>query len=131
MPESKKISFSNNQFLRICFLILAVVALWFFPRHLLFNPSTTFCPHKYFLGFQCPLCGMTRAVYQITHFQIASAISYNTVAIMLPFYFLADVSSFLFDKNWMARARKIIMILIFIGLLLLYLYRMAMHFHWI
>ena len=131
MPEPRKISLPNNQFLRIIFLIVAVIAIWIFPHHLIFDPDRTLCLHKYLLGYQCPLCGMTRAVYQITHFRVASAISYNAVVVLLPFYFVADVGSFFSGKNWLVRARKIIMILIFIGLALLYLYRMAMHFHWI
>ena len=49
----------------------------------------------------------------------------------LPFYFIADVGSFFFEKNWLIQALKIMMILIFIGLALLYLYRMGVHFHWI
>lgn len=131
MPEIKELSSSKNQFIRISFLIVAVIAIWLFPHHLLFDETRTFCIHKYLLGFQCPLYGMTQAVYQLTHFQIASALSYNAVVILLPLYFIADVASLFFRKNWLVPARKIILILIFAGLLVLCVYRIANHFNWI
>lgn len=131
MPESKKILGANNQLLRISFLIVAVIAIWLFPRDVLFDESRTFCIHKYLFGFECPLCGMTRAVYQLTHFQFVSAISFNAVVVLLPLYFIADVGSFFFGKSWPIQTRKIILILVFVGLLVLYLVRIASHFDWI
>ena len=41
------------------------------------------CPFKYFFHFNCPTCGMTRAMFSLFKGDIASYISYNPMA--LPF----------------------------------------------
>ena len=41
------------------------------------------CPFKYFFHFNCPTCGMTRAMLSLFKGDIASYISYNPMA--LPF----------------------------------------------
>jgi len=74
---------------------------------------------------------MTRAVHEFTHLQFASAINYNMVVALLPFYLLMDIGMIFFKQNWLFKIRKIIVILIIAGLLLLYIFRIINHFNWI
>ncbi|MFA5326746.1 MAG: DUF2752 domain-containing protein [Prolixibacteraceae bacterium] len=123
--------FENNQRIRITILIIAILTVSFIPHDLLFDESKIVCIHYYLFGFQCPLCGMTRAVYQLTHLQFASALNYNIVVALLPVYFISDIFSLFIRRNWLFSFKKNVFVLIFIGLFFLYLFRIAMHFEWI
>ncbi len=127
----KVFQLQSNQHIRIIILIIAILTVSLFPHDLLFDETKVVCIHYYLFGFQCPLCGMTRAVYQFTHLQFASAINYNAVVALLPVYFVADILSLFIRKSWLLTLRKIVFVLILIGLLLLYLFRIAMHLGWI
>ncbi len=120
-----------NQIIRIFILFFLLVVVGFVPYDILFDESHSICIHYYLFGFQCPLCGMTRAVYQLLHFQFASAISYNVVVALLPLYFLIEILSFFIPKNSLAIARKAVLAFIALALILLYASRIALHFQWI
>ncbi len=55
-----------------------------------FNPpfGETLCPSKRLFGVYCSACGITRAVYCITHLNFACAFNYNQFfTLSLPLYF--------------------------------------------
>jgi len=112
----------------LIFLVLVVALI---PRDILFDETHVVCIHHYLFGFQCPLCGMTRAVYEVTHLRMASAINFNVVVVLLPIYLLMDIATIFFNQNWLVQARKIVVILIFAGLLLLYVFRIVQHLNWV
>jgi hypothetical protein len=93
------------------------------PKEVLFDDTYVLCIHKYLFGFQCPLCGMTRAVYQFSHFEFASAIYYNFVVIFLPVYLVVDIRTIFKQHRWVTVMRKTIVIVILVSLALLYAYR--------
>lgn len=126
----KVLQLQNNQHFRIIILIIAILTVSLFPHDLLFDETKVVCIHYYLFGFQCPLCGMTRAVYQFSHLQFASAINYNAVVALLPVYFVADILSIFIRRNWLLILRKVVFVLILIGLLLLYLFRIAVYLNW-
>jgi hypothetical protein len=72
---------------------------------------------------------MTRAVYEFTHLQFASAISYNIVVALLPLYLLMDIATIFFKQKRMIQIRKIVVILIIAGLILLYIFRIVQYFN--
>lgn len=65
----------GKRFLRIHLTVLGVAAVYYI---LPFG-----CPVKYFLHFECPTCGMTRAMLSLLKGDIAGYFSYNPAA--LPF----------------------------------------------
>jgi len=101
------------------------------PQEVIFDETKVVCIHKYLLGFQCPLCGMTRAVYQISHLQFASAVSYNVVVVLLPLYLAIDIAIIFFRQKALLVARKIVVAFILAGFILLYAFRIANHFNWL
>ena len=118
----------NNQIIRlaIIFGLLLIVAM--IPRRILFDETHSVCIHYWLLGFQCPLCGMTRAVYEMTHLHFVTAINYNAVVALLPLYLITDIATIFFKQNWLHQVRKTFVLLIIAGLLLLYIFRMVQHF---
>ena len=124
----EKIQITNNQLIRLTVLFVLVLVVAVIPRNILFDETHVVCIHYYLFGFQCPLCGMTRAVYEFTHLQFASAISYNIVVALLPLYLLMDIATIFFKQKRMIQIRKIVVIVIIAGLVLLYIFRIANHF---
>ena len=123
------IQITNNQSIRLLALFVSVLVVALIPRDILFDETHVVCIHYYLFGFQCPLCGMTRAVYEFTHLQFASAISYNMVVALLPLYLLMDIATIFFHQKRIIQIRKIVVILIIAGLLLLYVVRIINHFN--
>ena len=118
-----------NQLIRLTIILGLLVIVALIPHQFLFDETHWVCIHYYLLGFQCPLCGMTRAVHDFMHLQFASAISYNIVVALLPLYLAADIAVIFFKRNQLfVQARKILVILIMAGLLLLYIFRIVIHF---
>jgi len=68
-------------------LIAALIAIYFIPHELLFENKTEFCIHKKILHFDCPGCGMTRAIHMILHGYIIKATMYNMA--IIPFVIAA------------------------------------------
>lgn len=118
----------NNQLIRIIIILVLLMIVSLIPYETLFDETHSTCIHYYFLGFQCPLCGMTRAVYEFTHFRVVSALRYNIVVALLPLYLVMDITTIFFRQNWLANAKKIVIALIIAGFLLLYAFRIADHF---
>jgi len=109
------------------FFLVLVVAL--IPRDILFDETHVVCIHRYLFGFQCPLCGMTRAVHEFTHLRIASAINFNVVVVLLPGYLTVDAISVFYSQKWLAIVKKAVVVLIIAGFLLLYALRIVQHFN--
>jgi hypothetical protein len=72
---------------------------------------------------------MTRAVYQISHLQFASAVSFNAVIVLLPLYLAVDIATIFFRQKALLVVRKMVVAFIFAGFLLLYAFRVANHFN--
>ena len=123
-----KIQITNNQLIRLAVLFVLVLVVALIPHDILFDETHVVCIHYYLFGFQCPLCGMTRAVYEFTHLQFASAISYNIVVALLPLYLLMDITTIFFHQNWLVQVRKTVVIVIIAGFVLLYIFRIVNHF---
>lgn len=120
---------NNNQIIRIILLLFLLAAIYLLSYDTLFNGKNTVCIHNFIFGFQCPLCGMTRAVYQLMHLQLASAINYNFAVVLLPFYMGLDIATIFFQKNWLRVAKKTLLAGIVAALVLLYAYRIYQHLH--
>jgi hypothetical protein len=120
---------STNQFIRIVVLLILLFILWLLPFDVL-SDSESVCIHYHLLGFQCPLCGMTRAVHLFLHFHFLSAIQHNILVLFLPFYLLADILSLILKYEWLCRLKKILLLLLAVAFVVLYVFRMAKHFAW-
>jgi len=126
---TNRVQITNNQSIRLTVLFVLVLVVALIPHDILFDETHVVCIHYSLFGFQCPLCGMTRAVYEFTHLQFASAIRYNMVVALLPLYLLTDIATIFFHQKRIIQIRKIVVILIIAGLILLYIFRIVQHFN--
>ena len=126
----KLIQVSNNQIIRTMSIFVLLLIVAFLPRVTVFDESKVVCIHYYLFGFQCPLCGMTRAVYEFSHFNFNSAIKYNAVVALLPLYLFFDIFSIFFRSIWLETVRKYLVILILVSLIVIYVFRILSHFQW-
>ena len=71
--------------------------LYCLPEHIIHgeNRMFGFCLHKLFLGFDCPGCGMTRAIYSFFHLEFWRAIKFNISIIgFIPLILFYTLDSF-------------------------------------
>lgn len=73
---------------------LSVVALLLLYIFFKLDPAETSlfprCPFLMITGYECPGCGSQRAIHQLLHLNIASALKYNAFVVMaIPYLFLA------------------------------------------
>ncbi len=120
---------SSNQIIRLSVILALLMVVVLIPYEILFDETRVVCIHQYLFGFQCPLCGMTRAVHEFTHLRIASAINYNVVVVLLPGYLVVDATSVFYPQKWLAIVKKTVVVIIIAGFLLLYVFRIVQHFN--
>ncbi|MFW5886202.1 MAG: DUF2752 domain-containing protein [Bacteroidota bacterium] len=107
-------------FISLFFLIFLLL-----PDHFIFNDKISFCLHKYLLGIQCPFCGMIRATYLLTHFDLIQSMQYNAAVIFLPLYLLADITELIFPGKLFNQTKKVILVLFILALVIIYIYRIV------
>lgn len=80
------------------------------------------CPIKYFLHFDCPACGSTRAILSLLRGDIYSYFSYNPMALPLLFVILFALHRGLF--NLKRRTEMLIIIPVTVCVFIVYIFRM-------
>lgn len=119
----------TNQTIRMSIIALLLLVLTFIPQENL-DTAPTVCLHYRFLGFQCPLCGMTRAVHHLMHFDISGALNYNWAVVFLPLYLIADLFSFLLKHSCFRLIRQGIFLTGIGALLVIYFQRLGTWLEW-
>ena len=105
-------------------LTLGLCTLYFLPPKWLFNSSHTFCIHKKIFHFDCPGCGMTRALYSFMHFNFRDAINFNFgVFSLVPFLLLEIILTFRFNK-FVLQIKNLFYLLLCISLIIIYIQRL-------
>ena len=71
--------------------------LYCLPEDIIYGENRMFggCLHKLLLGFDCPGCGMTRAIYSFLHLEFLKAIKFNiSIVLFIPLILLFTLDSF-------------------------------------
>ncbi len=79
------------------------------------------CPIKYFLHFDCPACGSTRAIISLLRGDIHSYFTYNPMALPLLFAVLFALHRKLFNLS--RRTEMLIIISIAVCVFIAYIFR--------
>lgn len=127
MARSKLI----NRLVLYFVLIVILVVLYFIPEKVLFESRESFCVHKFILGIDCPLCGMTRAAHELLHFRFQSAFQYNFTIYLLSIFIIIDFMNYVFPFLRLRFIRKVSLILLLAGFGIIYGLRFGFYFGWI
>lgn len=61
----------------VLLLTAGLIVVFFMPINFLFNNPSSYCVHKNLLGFDCPICGMTRSLFSLLHGRFSQAVFLN------------------------------------------------------
>lgn len=109
-------------------LTIVLVIVYFLPVDFLFNNPHTFCLHKKLLHFDCPACGMTRALYSVLHGQFKQAFSYNIGVFPLSILILQHYFSYLKQSKFLDNLQKYTIRLLIVVMLTQYIFKAIQHF---
>ena len=109
-------------------LTAGLLTVYFLPTDFLFHSSTSFCIHKNLLHFDCPGCGMTRALNCLLHGQFRQAIIFNIGIAPLTLLIVQHYSSYITQTNFTDNFRKISVWLLTATLLTQYIFKTIQHF---
>ncbi len=111
------------------FLIILFITILFIIFHLpsgwIYNESNSICIHKRLFGIGCPLCGITRAAYDIVHFNFAKAIKENFNVLPLTITLICWIVYYFYP---MSIIRKLCIIMLFVtlaGFIIVYTLRLC------
>ena len=88
----KQLSKDQKRFLCLNLVFLVGAPVYPLYCYWVFHFSTPFshCFLKEWFGVYCPLCGGTRALYELLHFRLLSALRYNAYELQYGKYFLQE-----------------------------------------
>ncbi|MFH2094102.1 MAG: DUF2752 domain-containing protein [Bacteroidota bacterium] len=116
---------NRGRLILLIIIIIASAGLLLVNKSFLTDEGNSFCIHKSLLGFECPLCGLTRAAYSLFHFRIWDAISHNIAVVPLVLFVLNEIAALCTAYHNNLKVRKILLILLVSMLAGLYLYRIC------
>jgi hypothetical protein len=108
-------------------LTVGLILVFFIPSDHLSVNHTSYCIHKYLLNFDCPGCGMTRALNQLLHGQFRQAIFFNIGVIPLMVFIIQQYSSYFLASKSNALFRKFSFQFLTSTLLIIYINRVVQH----
>jgi hypothetical protein len=124
-----RLQINNRQFSTIV-LLCGVIVLFFIPHDFLFDTSTPpLCIHKRLFGFDCPGCGMTRAMYSFLHLQFYQALKFNPAVILVIAVLIIEIIlTFNYYSKLILLLRKINFVLLTSVLTINYFIKILIHF---
>jgi hypothetical protein len=105
MPSARLPNYKKTGIIVVCLIILGGVYFSFNPEDNYFPP----CLFYQLTGFQCPGCGMQRAIHSLLHLHIGQAFCYNPLLIpaLLLVFLLVYLSHFGGKKRFPELYRKL------------------------
>ncbi len=116
----------NTLYIKYGFIIAAILFLLLCPSRYIYN-GISLCLFREVTGILCPLCGMTRASYDLAHFRLASAMNYNPLVLFLPIMLVIEITYDTIPKPVIKKIRKGIFILFLISLVILFAVRIVFY----
>jgi len=98
--------YKNKKAGAILLIVAGAVILYFFnPEKTVWLPK---CPFYLLTGFRCPACGTQRAIYNLLHFNIRKAFSFNPfMLISVPYATTLVVVTWLDPNRKTGKMKKI------------------------
>lgn len=113
-----------NKILKYGFITLGIMFLALIPPRFVFNDQMPVCIFRYLTGIECPLCGMTRAGYELMHLNLADAFRSNPVSFLLPLLVMAEIGYDIAQSEYFKRLRMASWFIFFASLAVLFIIRL-------
>ena len=111
-------------------LIFSLFLVFFLPKEILFENSSKFCLHHLLLHFDCPGCGMTRALHSFLHGEFKLAFYYNYAIVPFIILIIQYLISSILPKNIEAILKRATVYLFTSTIMIKYFISLIDYFHW-
>jgi hypothetical protein len=115
----------NRKILLIILIVIIIVAIFHIPAAWVYGDGGVVCLHKKLLGIGCPLCGMTRAVYELVHWNFAVSLQQNFNIIPFTLLLMCWMIYYIFPSPIMHKAGIVMLIISAAGFIVVYALRIA------
>jgi hypothetical protein len=130
METLQKIKYSiSTRDISTFVLITGLLTVYYLPSEYLFHNPTNYCIHKNLLHFDCPGCGMTRALYSLLHGQFKQAMIFNIAIAPFIILMVQHFLSYILPSQTNDTFRKISLTLFTTVLLAQYVIKILNHFY--
>ena len=122
VQNSKK---RNQKIFIIIIVVTIIVIVFHIPASWVYNESNSVCIHKRLFGIGCPLCGMTRAVYELVHLNFMKSIRENFNIIPFTLTLVCGMVYNLFPSPFTWKLSIFMLLLTAAGFILVYALRLS------
>ena len=113
----------NTRQISMVFLCIGLIGLILIPSGYL-PTFPSFCLHQLVLGFDCPGCGMTSALYAILHLRFSAALNFNFGVYALIPVFALEIYQWLRYSEKLNPVKKLFYYLLYLSLATNYIYKL-------
>jgi len=110
-------------------LLFGLLIVYLLPKNFLFANKSTMCIHKILFDFECPGCGMTRALNLALHGSFKEATSFNTAVIPFLIVVITYLLGYFGNNKTILLSYKYSLILFTITILSQYIFKSMIHFN--
>ncbi len=110
-------------------LLFGLIIVYLLPKNFLFENKSTMCIHKILFDFECPGCGMTRALNLALHGSFKEATSFNTAVIPFLMVVITYLLGYFGDNKTILLSYKFSLILFTITIFSQYIFKTMIHFN--
>lgn len=122
----RTLSHRKDKIILIMVILAGSAFIYFFMPWINHFPET--CIHRKIFGIDCPLCGMTRGVYELLHFRFWKAFQYNQAIPIMVIWFGMECLVLINPSGLNLRLRKAALILFLASLGVVYAFRISCSF---
>jgi hypothetical protein len=125
----KGINAISTRTLSTILLLLGLLTVYLLPKTVLFEHKSTLCIHKIIFDFECPGCGMTRALNLVLHGSFKEAASFNMAVFPFLIVVITYLLGYLNSNKIILHSYKYAMIFFTITILSQYIFKTMIHFN--
>ena len=115
----------NHKIFLLLTTVIAITIIYHIPNAWIYDESNSLCIHKKLFGIGCPLCGMTRAVYELVHLNFIKSIRENFNIIPFTLTLICAMAYNLFPSPITGKMSIAMLIITAAGFITIYILRLS------
>ncbi len=115
----------SNIALLIIIAVAVVVIVFHIPAGWVYGDGGVVCLHRELFGIGCPLCGMTRAVWEMVHFNFVKSFGENFNVVPVGLAVMSGMVYYFFPSRVTKRLGIVMLCLMLAGFVVVYGLRIA------